>query len=317
MKKAIHAIREIWRVRCVIYLDDLLILHQDPNRLKEIAPQITQFLQYLGWTVNLEKSNLIPSNQFKYLGWMWNTLDMSVHLPEEIKYKKCTSVRILAKLIGKLSATRTQFIQASLYLKQLSDYLNIRVNKEGWDTYVLWEYRMISEIKWWLKTIKTNKPHFILFNPTFQAVITTDASPIVWGATFQAVNQNVRINLRKEMEKLSQEEKNLAILSEKGRLYSPTSLTNTKWSFTDQLGLKLNQKLQKYCQIAQKKKLNFMKKQTSNLKEITAIYLALHHFLPLIKKSRYKNILIRTDNTAAIYYIVLFPLYYWGNPKMY
>jgi hypothetical protein len=62
MKKAIHAIREIWRVRSVIYLDNLLILHQDPHQLKEITPQITQFLQHLGWTVNLEKSNLIPSN---------------------------------------------------------------------------------------------------------------------------------------------------------------------------------------------------------------------------------------------------------------
>jgi hypothetical protein len=30
-----------------------------------------------------------------------------------------------------------------------------------------------------------------------------------------------------------------------------------------------------------------MKKQTSNLKELTTIYLALRHFFPLIKKSRY------------------------------
>jgi hypothetical protein len=39
MKKVIHAIREIWRVRCVIYLDDLLILHQDPHQLKDIDPR--------------------------------------------------------------------------------------------------------------------------------------------------------------------------------------------------------------------------------------------------------------------------------------
>jgi hypothetical protein len=130
------------------------------------------------------------------------------------------------------------------------------------------------------------------------------ASPIAWGATFQAVKKNIKINPRKEMEKLSQEEKNLVILSDKGRLYCPTSLMNTKWSYTDQLGLKMNQKLQKEYQIAQKKWSNYMKKQTSNLKEIIAtIYLALHHFLPLIKKSRYKNILIRTDNTAAMYNI--------------
>jgi hypothetical protein len=105
------------------------------------------------------------------------------------------------------------------------------------------------------------------------------------------------------MEKLSQEEKDLAILSEKGRLYCPTSLTNTKWSYMDQLGLKLNQKLQREYQIAQKKWSNFMKKQTSNLKEITAIYLAFHHFLPPIKKSKYKNILIRMGNTVAMYNI--------------
>jgi hypothetical protein len=174
----------------------------------------------------------------------------------------------------KLSATRTQFTQASLYLKQLSDCLNIRVNKEGWDTYVPWEYRMIGEIKWWMKTIKTNKPRLISTNPTFQAVITMDASPIAWGATFQAVKQNIKINPRKEMEKLSQEEKNLVILSENGKLYCPTNLRNSKWSFTDQLGLKLNQKIQNYCRIAQKKWSNFMKKQTSNLKEMTAVYFA-------------------------------------------
>jgi hypothetical protein len=105
------------------------------------------------------------------------------------------------------------------------------------------------------------------------------------------------------MEGLSQEEKNLVILSENGKLYCPTSLTTSKWSYTDQLGLKLNQKLQKEYKIAQKKWSNYMRKQTSNLKEITAIYLALHHFLPLIKKSRYKNILIRMDNTAMMYNI--------------
>jgi hypothetical protein len=101
---------------------------------------------------------------------------MSMHLPEErkssilqelkksmkrIKFKKYIPVRVLAKLIGKLSATQTQFTQASLYLKQLLDCLNIRINKEGCDTYIPWEHRMIGEIKWWLKTIKTNKPHLI------------------------------------------------------------------------------------------------------------------------------------------------------------
>jgi hypothetical protein len=112
-------------------------------------------------------------------------------IDEEDKIQKCTPVRVLAKLIGKLSTTRTQLTQASLYLKQLSDCLNIRINKEGWDTYIPWEYRMIGEIKWWLKTIKTNKPHPIITNPTYQAVITTDTSPITWGATSQVHKKRI------------------------------------------------------------------------------------------------------------------------------
>jgi hypothetical protein len=43
--------------------------------------------------------------------------------------------------------------------------------------------------------------------------------------------------------------------------------------------------------------------EKTNLKELIAIYLAFHHFLPLIKKLRYKSILIRTDNIIVMYNI--------------
>jgi hypothetical protein len=159
---------------------------------------------------------------------------------------------------------------------------------------------MIGEIKWWMKTIKTNKPRLISTNPTFQAVITTDAS---LGSNMPSDKSKHKNKSKKKNGKIIAKKKNLAILSKNRKLYCPTSMTNSKWNYTDQLGLKMNQKIQKYCQIAQKKWSNFMKRQTLNLKEITAIYLALHHFLPLIKKSRYKKIIIRTDNTAAMYNI--------------
>jgi hypothetical protein len=44
-------------------------------------------------------------------------------------------------------------------------------------------------------------------------VITTDASPMAWGATFQVIEQNIKINEKREIKKLSQEEKNQALLS--------------------------------------------------------------------------------------------------------
>jgi hypothetical protein len=49
---------------------------------------------------------------------------------------------------------------------------------------------------------------------------------------------NVKINKKREMKKLSEEKKELAILLEKGKLYYPTSLENNKWSYTNQKNLK-------------------------------------------------------------------------------
>jgi hypothetical protein len=44
MKKAMQVIREIWKVRCVIYFDNLFKLHQDQNYPK----RVTLLLQHLG-----------------------------------------------------------------------------------------------------------------------------------------------------------------------------------------------------------------------------------------------------------------------------
>jgi hypothetical protein len=119
---------------------------------------------------------------------------------KKIKFKKCTPIKILTKLIKN---------SPKLYLKQLWDCLNIRISQEGRDTYYPCEYKIIGEIKWWLKTIKTNKPR-LMTNPTYQAVIITDVSPIAWGATFQVITKYKNIS-KKEMQKLSQEKKNLMI----------------------------------------------------------------------------------------------------------
>jgi hypothetical protein len=91
--------------------------------------------------------------------------------------------------------------QTSLYLRQLSNSLSSTVNQWGWDTYYLWEYKIIGKIKWCQRSIKFNHPRLISTISNPQRVITTDASPITWGATFQVVEQNIKINEKREMKK--------------------------------------------------------------------------------------------------------------------
>jgi hypothetical protein len=56
--------------KAVIYLDDLVLLQKDPNYLKKSSGEIAQFLNWLGWTVNIDKSHLTPNRQFQCLGFI-------------------------------------------------------------------------------------------------------------------------------------------------------------------------------------------------------------------------------------------------------
>jgi hypothetical protein len=38
-------IREVWNVKTEVYLDDIVLLHQDPDRLKQIGHEVSLFLQ--------------------------------------------------------------------------------------------------------------------------------------------------------------------------------------------------------------------------------------------------------------------------------
>jgi ribonuclease HI len=80
-------------------------------------------------------------------------------------------------------------------------------------------------------------------------------------------------------------------------------MDNSKWSYTDQLGLNPKQKTEKDFLVVQQKWTKKLKEQTSNYKELSAIHLALLHFLPVLQKENFKSILIRTDNSAAMYNI--------------
>jgi hypothetical protein len=137
-------------------------------------------------------------------------------------------------------------------------------------------------------------------DPPPQVVITTDAAPEAWGATLQIVKNDKSFN-PEEVKKLTLTEILQSRITEDSKIFCPTNINNSKWSYTDQLGLKERQKLLKEYQVVQQKWNRKMKNQTSNLKELIAIHLALEHFLPQIIKANFTSILIRMDNTSAMY----------------
>jgi hypothetical protein len=97
MHQCMTAVRRIWNVTALFYLDDILILHQDRAWLQQTVSQICDFFTWLGWIINREKSDLDPKQRFTFLGWRWDTVAMSIMLTDERRRALRESTLILAQ----------------------------------------------------------------------------------------------------------------------------------------------------------------------------------------------------------------------------
>jgi hypothetical protein len=196
MHRCIVVIRHHWAVEAIQYIDDIWIGHMDREYLVRSVPEIAQFLRGLGWLLNVEKSELEPKQRFEFLGWTWDSVKMTVCLSvgkarmlrnevkRWIKYAKkgvTVRVRILASLIGKLSATRLQFKMASLYLAELNRVKSAAVKMNSWEGRVRMNESVLKDLQWWKSRLRENKPRSLATSEV-QADMWTDASPSGWGA---------------------------------------------------------------------------------------------------------------------------------------
>ncbi|KAH7831114.1 putative reverse transcriptase [Monocercomonoides exilis] len=108
MREVEKKVRQRWNVRCVSYLDDVLLLHQDADELSRITKEISQWFETLGFIINKEKSETAPKQVFTYLGWIWNTNQMSVCLEQERRMSLCAMCKRWARIAMRNVQVRTR-----------------------------------------------------------------------------------------------------------------------------------------------------------------------------------------------------------------
>jgi hypothetical protein len=76
------AILKQMKIRCIIYIDDILLLHQDRIQLARSMVVTLSLLQLqAGLNVKTTKCAFQPSQRFQCLGYVWNTVQMKVFVP--------------------------------------------------------------------------------------------------------------------------------------------------------------------------------------------------------------------------------------------
>ena len=85
--KPIAALGRELGIRLIVYIDDILLMAETKEKARDQASGLIYLLQCLGFTVNMEKTVLDPSQYLEFLGFMVDTIKMELSLPAQ-KIKK-------------------------------------------------------------------------------------------------------------------------------------------------------------------------------------------------------------------------------------
>ena len=99
-------------IRCIIYIDDILLLHQDRIQLARSMVVTLSLLQLqAGLNVKTTKCAFHPSQRFQCLGYVWDTVQMKVFVPSS----RLKDTHRMARRLFRLASVTDNNIQPVLF----------------------------------------------------------------------------------------------------------------------------------------------------------------------------------------------------------
>lgn len=176
----------------VIYIDDILMIARNEKECKKNVQSTQRLLESLGFVINKEKSQLIPGQKCKFLGFILDAEDFSIYLTDKKRdniskavssliQKKSTTIRLVAQTIGILIAACPAVNYGWLYTKRLErdKFLALKVHDGNFDKRMMISDNMRLDLKWWIKNI--NSARNPIRDNKYCLEIFTDASLTGWG----------------------------------------------------------------------------------------------------------------------------------------
>lgn len=177
----------------VVYLDDILIMGRSLIECQENIRISSLLIQKLGFIINFQKCQLIPSQRCKYLGFWFNSEKMLIELPNDKqekvkqltqKFQKMNSCKIreLARFIGTVVACCPAVPYGFAHTKifERARYLALRKNNNCFDSNMIITLELKKDFYWWEKI--NEKSQNSIRSPKFRLEIRSDASRSGWGA---------------------------------------------------------------------------------------------------------------------------------------
>ena len=191
LRPVVGFLRDVYNLRVCLYVDDWLLMAQD-CLIKDHTDTLVHTLQDLGLYINFVKSDLCPSNQKEYIGFVINSEGPNgcpwIVIPRKkiTKLKSCIrvalgkdyiSARALARICGLCVSMCKAIIPAKLKLRNAYRLL---ASRKSWADLLYFTPAARKDLHWWFAALAGwNGAPIQIRTPQLQ--IATDASQSGWG----------------------------------------------------------------------------------------------------------------------------------------
>lgn len=194
--KIIKSILEILRTQgvfCVAYLDDFFICGNTKQECALGVAKVVHLLQSLGFLINKEKSSLEPKKICKFLGFIFNSEEMTIKLPTKKREKivsvidklmavKQCKIRSFAHCVGLLVSACPAIKYGRLYTKlfEREKFLALKKSNQDYNKQMYLSSSLADDFNWW--KLQALRGMNNIQEEVFTLEIYTDASLTGWGA---------------------------------------------------------------------------------------------------------------------------------------
>ena len=179
----------------VVFVDDSYLQGDTYSSCSDNIIDTINMLRDLGYTIHVDKSILTPTQNITFLGFIFDSVSMTITLTLEKKEKikelalsilssPTISIRKLAQFIGNIVASFPAVPFGKLNYRDMerNKVTALKESKGNFDSVMDLSHRSALEIEWWIGNI-TNSFNYIQ-RPEVDNVMYTDASKKGWGVTY-------------------------------------------------------------------------------------------------------------------------------------
>ena len=190
-------------IECFQYIDDVFVIADTEQECQAAVSKLAHLLDKAGLVIHPVKSSICPSTTIRFLGFMLDSKNGIVYLPEdkvqkmegatcEMLSQRYPTIQKVAEIVGLMTAYTPAVDYGKAHIKDLERDKNsalVRTGRDYSQTMSL-SQSAVDNIVWWLEHAESA---FRIIRPaTPDITMETDASLQGWGAVVQSVEAGGR-----------------------------------------------------------------------------------------------------------------------------